>query len=103
MTKTTKALETLKAGGYFRKALERSYHGGEKFKTRLYTAGGDVVKGVGEVTFYALLDAKALRNRDCIRSSAYAQEWEWCSEVRTSDDIERQARLHYRFPLGRFA
>ena len=76
MTKTAKALETLKAGGYFRKALERSYHGGEKFKTRLYTAGGDVVKGVGEVTFYALLDAKALRNRDCIRSSAYAQEWE---------------------------
>lgn len=80
MTKTAKALETLKAGGYFRKALERSYLGGEKFKTRLYTAGGEVVKGIGEVTFYAMLDAKALRSRECIRSSAYAQEWDYQGE-----------------------
>lgn len=76
MTKTAKALETLKAGGYFRKALERSYQGGEKFATRLYAANGDVVKGVGAVTFYAMLDAKSLRSRECIRSSAYAEEWE---------------------------
>lgn len=76
MTKTTKALETLKTGGYFRKALESSYKGGEKFATRLYTMSGEVVKGIGAVTFYNLLDAGNLKARECVSSSAYAQEWE---------------------------
>jgi hypothetical protein len=38
-----KAIEVLKAGGFFRKMLERSYMGGEKFVTRLIAADRSVV------------------------------------------------------------
>lgn len=74
MTKTEKALEVLKAGGYFRKALETQYRGGEKFEMRLRNAQGEVVKGFGYATFYAL--EKSLKNRACQSSSVWPQEWE---------------------------
>ncbi len=70
----TKAAEVLAAGGYFRKALERTYMG-EKFCTRLYTAGGAVVPGVGFATHMALLEAGKLRMRPCEKSSVWPTEW----------------------------
>lgn len=48
--RTAAALETLRNGGYFYKALERNYNGHMKFVTRLRTSTGAVVKGVGVVT-----------------------------------------------------
>lgn len=76
------ALEVLKAGGKFRKALETQYRGGEKFAMHLYDAGGKVVKGFGFQTFYELIDAKKLTyvHPYDARSSAWPQEWFLCGE-----------------------
>jgi hypothetical protein len=50
-----KALEVLKAGGEFRYALEMSsYTRREQFKTRLKTAAGRTVRGIGVSTMYEL-------------------------------------------------
>lgn len=49
------ALDVLKAGGYFKKALERrGYRGGLKFQTRLYDAQNNRVSGCGSATLKAL-------------------------------------------------
>lgn len=69
------ALAVLAAGGYFRKALERHFHGGEKFKMRLRAAGGAVVPGIGFATFYALKEAGKLAWRPCAKSSVWPEEW----------------------------
>jgi hypothetical protein len=69
-----KAIEVLKAGGFFRKMLERSYMGGEKFVTRLIAADRSVVKGVGASTFRALKDGLR-RDRDCHYGSACEERW----------------------------
>ncbi len=69
------AVEVLRAGGYFRKALERSWQGGEKFVTRLRTANGQVVKGVGASTRIAMEKAGMLVRRECARSSVWPEEW----------------------------
>ena len=45
LTRIQIAIETLHNGGYFRKALESSYRGGEKFCMRLRDAHGHVVRG----------------------------------------------------------
>jgi hypothetical protein len=77
-----KALEILKAGGKFRKALETQFKGGEKFAMRLRDAQGQIVKGIGFQTFYELVDAKVLsyhRPHDSV-SSAWPQEWVLCGE-----------------------
>lgn len=71
--RTETAIEVLKSGGYFRYALERSYQGGEKFKMRLRTANGSVVKGVGYQS-KAELESK-LVSRPCASSSTWPQEW----------------------------
>ena len=42
-----KAMTVLANGGYFRKALERSYFGSEKFATHLYDRAGRRVAGFG--------------------------------------------------------
>jgi hypothetical protein len=70
-----KALAVLEAGGYFRKALETQWRGGEKFAMRLRNANGHVVAGYGFKTFYALEDAGLLQQRDCAPSSVWPSEW----------------------------
>lgn len=74
-TKAQKALGILKAGGYWRKQLETSYRGGEKFKTRLRDAQGSIVKGFGIKTFYEHEDAGVLTYKECASSSVWPQEW----------------------------
>ncbi len=70
------AIEVLKSGGYFRKALERTYMG-EKFVTRLRTAGGGVVPGVGFATFAKLWEEGKLRSRECAKGSTWPREYAW--------------------------
>lgn len=70
-----KALTILKDGGYFRKALERHYLGGEKFHVRLRNSKGQVVKGIGELTYYELKDAGLLQWRECAKSSVWPEEY----------------------------
>lgn len=74
-TKAQKALEVLKDGGYWRKQLETSYRGGEKFKTRLRNAEGRVVPGFGIKTFCEHEDAGVLTHKECSSSSVWPQEW----------------------------
>lgn len=83
-TKLTKraqsAVEILRNGGFFRKALESQYKGGEKFKTRLYAAGSTpwprfAVKGFGYQTWQELLGAGILQSRPCSPSSVWPEEW----------------------------
>ena len=69
------ALEVLSAGGYFRKQLERQYHGREQFQYRLREASGAIVKGVGFQTWYALDQAGLLQWRQCERSTVWPEEW----------------------------
>lgn len=77
-----KALEILKAGGKFRKALETEFRGGEKFHMRLRDENGQVVKGIGFQTFYELIDAGKLSYQHPYnsKSSAWPQEWILCPE-----------------------
>jgi hypothetical protein len=70
-----KAVEILKAGGYFRKQLETQYRGGEKFQMRLRDAQHQIVKGFGFQTYFELTDAQMLQWRECVRSSAYPEEY----------------------------
>ena len=82
MSKRTElAIEVLKNGGYFRNALERNYHGHEKFVTRLYTSNGRVVKGVGFQTRSELEGKGMLQRRPCPISSTWPQEWELVQRV----------------------
>jgi hypothetical protein len=74
MTRAQQALEVLKAGGYFRYALERAYHGGEKFKMRLRDANGHIVQGIGYQTKREL--EPKLVSRPCASSSTWPQEWQ---------------------------
>ena len=53
--KVEKALEVLKAGGYFKYALEKGWHGGEVFKWHLYNANHHIVKGYGHAAAHALM------------------------------------------------
>ncbi len=70
-----KAQAVLKAGGYFRNQLERTYHGGEQFTTRLRDHLGQVVPGYGFKTHLELEKAGVLRTRDCPRSTVWPTEW----------------------------
>lgn len=70
-----RALDVLDAGGYFRKALERSYTGGEKFRARLYDADRQPVAGIGSATLHALEAAGLIARRPCVTSSTWGQEW----------------------------
>ena len=74
MTKIETAMEVLKNGGYFRKALETdSYTHREMFHTRLRDASGHVVRGIGFQTFVKL--ESKLQSRECAVSSSWPQEW----------------------------
>ena len=78
-TRATKAIEILKAGGYFRKALETQYRGGEKFTTRLRYHNGQVAKGFGFQTEAELSKAGWLQRKDCAQSSTWPTESELVS------------------------
>jgi hypothetical protein len=41
--------------------------------------------------------------REEIKPKSTDKQQQKSAQVRTSEEIERQARLHYRFPLGRLA
>jgi hypothetical protein len=73
--RTVLALEVLQAGGFFRTALERAWNGGEKFKTRLRTAKGNVVPGIGPAQFRKLESAGLLVQRECAKSSTWPTEF----------------------------
>jgi hypothetical protein len=75
------ALEVLRAGGYWRMALESAYHGGERFKYRLRTKGGAVVAGFGFQTHYAMEQAGMLQGRACAPSSTWPEEWELAARL----------------------
>lgn len=68
-----RALEVLKAGGYFRYALERGWHGGEKFRWHLHAKGGAVIKGHGHKTAHELMHLMA-RNFEV--GTGFAEYWE---------------------------
>lgn len=74
------AVEVLKAGGFFRKALESTYMG-EKFVTRLKTATGGTVSGVGAATFQKLWAEGKLASRPCSKSSTFPSEYAWKGEA----------------------
>lgn len=76
MKRSEMALSVLRSGGYFRKALETQYRGGEKFVMRLRSASGAVVKGVGFKTFCELSAKGLLVSRSCAKSSTWPEEWE---------------------------
>ncbi len=73
--RATEALAIMQEGGYWRKALETSFIGGEKFQTRLRYANGGIAPGVGFKTFTEMQDAGLLQRRDVPKSTVYAQEW----------------------------
>lgn len=80
MTKIDRAIEVLKDDGYFRKQLETNYHGQEKFVTRLRNKHGQVIKGIGIKTFFALEDEGVLVQRHVRASSTWASEYVWKGE-----------------------
>lgn len=69
------ALDTLKAGGYFRKALENGWQGREQFVMRLRDANGQIVKGVGYATWSKFNDMRVLTLRPVISGSTWPTEW----------------------------
>ena len=75
LSKRARACETLmRKGAYWRRALERSYHGGEQFKYRL-TLAGRIVPSFGFKTWAELEDAGKLKHKDCLSSSTWPTEW----------------------------
>lgn len=72
--RSTKALELMKGGAYWRKALEKTYMG-EKFCMRLKSAAGGTIPGFGFKTFYELESAGALASKECLSSSTWPTEW----------------------------
>lgn len=72
-----RALEILNAGGRFRYALERKFHGRDQFHMRLLNAHGDVVSGIGFATKIELEKAGLLKyhHPHDSRSSAWPSEW----------------------------
>jgi hypothetical protein len=77
------AVAVLRAGGYWRKALENGWHG-EKFKTRLRDAAGRAVKGYGFKCHDVMVEAGMLARRECAPSSVWPQEWVLAQEVVTN-------------------
>jgi hypothetical protein len=75
MTRKDKALEVLRNGGYFRKALETQYRGSEKLVTRLRDKGGNVVGGIGYKTWAELYDAGLLSWRQAPKSTTWPSEY----------------------------
>lgn len=73
--RATEALAIMQEGGYWRKALETSFIGGEKFETRLRYANGGIATGVGFKTFTEMQDAGLLQRREVPKSTVYAEEW----------------------------
>ena len=73
--KALQIIEICKSGGFVRYALERNVFGREQFETRVYMADGTVVKGLGYKSAYQCIAKGVLKSRDCIKSTAYAQEW----------------------------
>ena len=69
------ALNTLATGGYFRKALERTYQGRDQFVMRLRDANGQVVKGVGYATWSKFNNMRVLKDRPCTCTSTWPTEW----------------------------
>ncbi len=75
-----RALEVLRAGGFFRNALETAYRG-EKFRTRLYPAGAvpwrhKAIPGIGAAALRELEAAGLVRRRPCAQGSTWPTEWE---------------------------
>lgn len=75
MSKLEKAKAILAAGGYWRKALESSYRGGEQFQIRLRNERHFVVKGFGFATHKQMLEADLLASRVTAPSSLWPEEW----------------------------
>lgn len=81
-----KALDVLAAGGFFRKALETSFRGGEQFVVRLHPAGSggwrsQAVRGFGFQTLHELQAAGLVSRRDCFVGSTFAQEWQLAEQA----------------------
>lgn len=74
--RTQKAIEILKQGGYFRRALETQFRGNEQFEYRLRDKSGQVVKGFGFATFHELSTKNMLSYRACPSSTVWPTEWE---------------------------
>lgn len=72
--RTEQALIILSQGGQFRYALERTYLGPEKFRTRLIDARGQTVKGVGFATLEALKDSGKVRRDFSMPGGSTARE-----------------------------
>ena len=73
--RTQKAIEVLKQGGCFRRALETQYRGNEQFEYRLRDKSGQVVKGFGFATFHELETSGMLPYRACPSSTVYPTEY----------------------------
>jgi hypothetical protein len=75
-----KALEILKAGGYFRTQLETKYYPvrREQFVTRLRYENGSIASGFGFQTYQELLPQ--LQRRDCVVTSVWPEEYKLKAE-----------------------
>lgn len=74
-SRAQKAIQVMRTGGYFRRALEPYYKGGEKFKTWLYNANRTRHPGVGYQTWQELIGYGIIASRYCAPSSTWPEEW----------------------------
>lgn len=96
--RATHALEVLRAGGKFRKALETDrFTRREQFQTRLLEAGGHVVSGIGFATRVELEAAGLIcyQHPHDARCSAWPEEWVLRMEVAPADEHDPMDDVNY--------
>lgn len=75
--KAQQVIELMKNGAFWRHQLEtNSFTRREQFKHRLVQPGQGNIAGFGAITFYELEDAKLLKRKECVKTSAYPTEYE---------------------------
>ena len=85
--RTQLALETLRNGGYFKRALEANFRGHMKFVTRLYESRGFVVTGCGAAT----LDV--VKKLGLVTPFTFGSTYERWSYITPAQQVEQDQRL----------
>lgn len=75
-TREETAMKILQDGGYFLNALERHYHGGEKFVMRLRDKNGAKVRGIGYQTYRKFSESGLLKWVESPRSTLWPSRYE---------------------------
>jgi DNA repair protein RadC len=101
--KAKRALEHLKAGGFFRKQLHTQYRGGEKFETHLHDEHGGTVYGIGFKTFHELQTAGHLESVGGIPSSSvWRSEWKIRAQAGRISRIADESAVSRTFDTPEF-